>query len=84
MAFRVEITPQAFDDVDSIATYIKQQSSFGVAQKWFNGVMDAIGSLTHMPARCPVAPESADIGQEARMLIRGRKTRAYRIYFAIS
>ncbi|MBS1826396.1 MAG: type II toxin-antitoxin system RelE/ParE family toxin [Acidobacteria bacterium] len=59
MAFRVEITPQAFDDLDSIAGSVRQHSSFAIAEKWFNGIIDDIGSLKEMPARCPVAPESA-------------------------
>ena len=32
MAFRVEIAPRAFQDLD----YIKERGSFGQAQKWFN------------------------------------------------
>ena len=56
MAFRVEIEPQAFDDLDSIAEYIKIKSSFAVAERWFNSVLDDIDSLKDMPARCPIAP----------------------------
>jgi plasmid stabilization system protein ParE len=84
MAFRVEITPQAFDDLDSIADYIREHSSFAVAEKWFNGIIDDIASLKDMPARCPVAPESEDIGEEVRLLLHGRKNRTYKIYYAIN
>ena len=84
MAFRVELSPEAFEDLDAIASYIKKQSSSEIAQRWFNGVMDAIASLKQMPARCPVAPESEDVGREVRVLVHGRKTRAYKIYYAIS
>ena len=45
MAFRVEIAPQAFDDLDRIAAYITAESSFDAAETWFDGMMDAIGSL---------------------------------------
>jgi plasmid stabilization system protein ParE len=45
MAFRVEIAPQAFEDLDSIADYIRERSSFAVAEKWFNGIIDDIASL---------------------------------------
>lgn len=83
MAFRVEITPQAFDDLDSIAGYIREHGSFAVAEKWFNGIIDDIASLKDLPARCPVAPESEDIGEEVRLLLHGRKNRAYKIYYAI-
>jgi plasmid stabilization system protein ParE len=83
MAFRVEIEPQAFDDLDSIAGYIKAKSSIAVAQNWFNGMIDAIASLKEMPARCSVAPESEELGREIRLLLHGRKNRAYKIYFSI-
>ncbi len=33
MAFQVEIAPQAFEDLDSIADYIKARSSFATAEK---------------------------------------------------
>jgi plasmid stabilization system protein ParE len=67
MAFRVEIAPQAFDDIDSIAAYITEKSSFTVAERWFNGVMDDIGSLKDMPARYPATPESEELGLEVRL-----------------
>lgn len=83
MAFRVEITPQAFDDLDRIASYIRENSSFVAAEKWFNGIIDDIASLKEMPGRCPVAPESEDVGEEIRILLHGRRNRAYKIYYAI-
>ena len=36
-----------------------------------------------MPARCPVASESKELGEEVRLLLHGRKNRTYKIYFAI-
>jgi len=83
MAFRVEIEPQAIEDLDSIANFIKQKSSFTVAERWFNEVMHDIASLKNMPARCPVAPEADGFGEEVRLLLHGRKHRTYKIYFAI-
>ena len=83
MAFRVEIQPQAFDDLDSIAQFIKDSSSFRVAEKWFNGIIHEIASLKEMPARCSVAPEADALGAEVRVLLHGRKNRSYKIYFAI-
>ena len=44
MAFTVEIAPQAFDDLDSIAGYIQASSSFAVAERWFNSIFTDIGS----------------------------------------
>lgn len=42
MAFHVEISPRAFNDLDEIARYIKRQSSFEQAEAWFNGIFAAI------------------------------------------
>ena len=61
MAFHVEIQPQAFDDLDSIAEYIKARSSFSTAEKWFNGIMGEIATLEQMPERCPIAPEPDEL-----------------------
>jgi plasmid stabilization system protein ParE len=83
MAFRVEIAPQAFQDLDSAGGYIRAKSGVPVARRWFNGIMDAIASLKEMPARCSVAPESEELGHEVRLLLHGRKNRAYKIYFSI-
>ncbi len=74
MAFQVEIEPQAFEDLDSIADYIKSRSSFATAEKWFNGIMDDIASLKETPERCSVAPESEDLPGEVRVLLHGRRT----------
>lgn len=83
MDFHVEIEPQAFEDLDSIADYIKRESSFLIAQRWFNAIVDSIDSLRVMPGRCPLAAESGEIGQEVRLLLHGKKNRRYKIYFAI-
>jgi len=60
MAFRVEISPRAFNDLDEIAEYIKQRSSFEQAEKWFNGIVAAIRTLEHSPHRCHVGEESEE------------------------
>lgn len=41
MAFRVEISPQAFEDLDRISAYIRHRGSFESAERWFNGIMAA-------------------------------------------
>lgn len=46
-------------------------------------MIDDIASLKEMPARCRIAPESEDIGQEVRLLLRGRSNRTYKIYYTI-
>ena len=83
MAFRVEIAPRAFHDLDEIARYIKRQSSFEQAQEWFNGIIAAIRTLEDLPSRCPVADESEELGQEIRLLLYGKRNRKYMVYYSI-
>jgi plasmid stabilization system protein ParE len=83
MVFRVELAPRAFADLDSIAGDIRERESFESAEKWFNGILRAIESLAEMPQRCRVAEESRDLGREVRVLLYGRKNRAYRVFYAI-
>ena len=84
MAFRVELQPQAFADLDSMAVYIKDRSSFATAERWFNAIIKDIASLKEMPQRCSVAAESEDLDREVRVLLHGRRNRTYKIYFSIS
>jgi plasmid stabilization system protein ParE len=84
MVFRVELAPRAFADLDSIAGYIRERESFESAEKWFNAILRAIESLAEMPQRCRVAEESRDLGREVRVLLYGRKNRAYRVFLCHS
>jgi plasmid stabilization system protein ParE len=59
MAFRVEISPQAFNDLDETARYIQEQSSFERAKEWFNGIIAAIRTLEVMPRRGQSVGETA-------------------------
>jgi plasmid stabilization system protein ParE len=83
MAFRVELSPEALADLDGIATHILKRGSPESAERWFNGIIDAIRSLHNMPERCPIADESADLQTQVRFLLHGKRNRRYRIYFAI-
>ncbi|MCX6591686.1 MAG: type II toxin-antitoxin system RelE/ParE family toxin [Acidobacteria bacterium] len=83
MAFRVELAPQAVDDLDEITAYIAGQSSFAVAERWFNSIIKSISALSRMASRCPLAPESAELGQEVRVLLHGRKGRTYKIFYGV-
>jgi plasmid stabilization system protein ParE len=83
MAFRVEISPQAFEDLDSISAYIRDRGSFESAERWFNGIMAAIKTLRDRPQRCPLAEESQRLQAEIRLLLYGKRNRRYKIYFAV-
>ncbi len=83
MAFRVEIAPRAFNDLDEIAEYIKQSGGFEQAEEWFNGILDAIRTLEDMPSPSPIADESEELGQEVRLLLCGKRNRKYKVYYSI-
>ncbi len=36
-----------------------------------------------MPARCPVAAESGELGREVRILFYGHRRRTYKIYYEV-
>ncbi len=83
MAFRVEISPEAFGNLDAIVAHIQQRGSFESAEHWFNDILISIRSLGEMPTRCPLAGESEDLETEIRFLLHGKRNRRYKVYFAI-
>jgi plasmid stabilization system protein ParE len=83
MGFEVRVTQEAYGDLDAIAEFLKGQASIDVARRWFAGIIGAIDSLSEMPARCPLAPEAKELEAELRILLHGRRNRAYKIYFKI-
>ncbi|HXG64083.1 MAG TPA: type II toxin-antitoxin system RelE/ParE family toxin [Blastocatellia bacterium] len=82
MAYRVDISPSALQDAEDAYLWIKRQSP-SRAGAWYEGLLEAIFSLENMPARCPLAPESEDIGIAIRQLLYGKKGSMYRILFTI-
>jgi plasmid stabilization system protein ParE len=83
MAFRVEISPQAFEDLDIISAYIRQRGSFESAERWFNGIVAALETLCEAPHRRRLAEESQQLHSEVRLLLHGSRNRRYKIYYAI-
>jgi plasmid stabilization system protein ParE len=83
MAFRVEISPQAFENLGRISAYIRHRGSFESAEPWFNRIVAAIKPLRDAPQRCPLAEESRQLQAEVRLLLHGKRNRRYKIYFTI-
>ena len=83
MAFRVEISPEAFENLDTIAAYIQERGSFESAKRWFDGIIAAIRSLQDMPRRCPLAEESTELEAELHFLLHGKRNRRYKVFFSI-
>ena len=83
MTFRVEVTPQAEQDADTILEWLLSQDAGETGLRWFLRLREAIDSLAEMPKRCPLAPENASVPFEMRQLLYGRKPHFYRILFTI-
>jgi len=84
MAFSVEISPQAFRDLDDLAIYLLERSqSRSVARKWFLSVLDSIDSLSTLPERHPVVALAEPDVEIVRLLTHGRRNRKYKIYYCV-
>ena len=78
MQYRVSLTARAVKDLDSIFQFIQAEQSEKAAT-WFNGLNEALRSLSSLPHRAPVTPENSAL----RHLLYGSKPNLYRvIYFA--
>lgn len=76
--FNILLTDEARKDLDDIMAYIALDAPRR-AETYVDELLNEIRSLTSMPKRCAVAPESGRRGYEMRHLIYGR----YRILFTI-
>jgi len=78
MSFKVVVEKEAEEDMKDAVRWIAQYSP-DKATLWYFDATEAIESLEHFPARCPLAPESKKFGAEIRHLIFSK----YRILFII-
>ena len=79
MAYRVRILPRAEKDLDAIYLRIRAPVS-EPAELWFEGLIQAIHSLSKNPERCPITSENSQF----RHLLCGRGPNVYRILFRIA
>ena len=73
MSFRVEITPQAEQDADSILGWLLPQHAGETGLQWFLRLREAIASLWRFSQALRLAPENASVPFEMRQLLYGRK-----------
>ena len=83
MDYRVVVTPEAREAIDRDLAFIRRQASMEQADRWYTGLMDTIGSLSSMPTRCRVIPESLYFETELRQILYGKRHHARRIIFSI-
>ena len=75
---RVEITQTAEADIREIGRYIALDSKRS-AGKWREELTRQIASLEKIPLRCPIIPESRELGREYRHLIYGQYRTIFRV-----
>ncbi len=78
MKYQVEVTEQASTEAEEAYLWIADIAP-DTAARWFEGLVSKVNSLSTMPERCALAPESAAFHQKIRQLLYGR----YRILFTI-
>jgi toxin ParE1/3/4 len=82
MAYRVELSRRAQQDLDDLYTQVSADQSRAAAA-WLERLKDALYSLERFPRRCPVAVESRNFGLQLRHLIYAESRDAYRIIYQI-
>jgi toxin ParE1/3/4 len=83
MAFRVKTSTKAKRDLDAILAWLLSQEAGEAGLRWFQGLREAVASLSHSPQRCALAPENAMFPLEVRQLLYGRKPHVYRVLYTI-
>lgn len=82
MAYRVSLAAPA--EADTYAAFERIRAAAPMhAEKWLTRLFEAIFSLDTLPARCPVIPESRELGYPARHLLYGKGNGVYRIIFHV-
>ena len=82
MAYRVSLSALAEADAYTAFERIRQAAPMH-AEQWLTRLFAAIESLSEAPARCPVIPESIELGFSARHLLYGKSRGVYRLIFNI-
>lgn len=80
MAYRLIVSPEAYDELDRYVEYLTHdQASPQSAKLWMEKVLAALRTLASFPNRCPPAPESRYSQHTIRMLIVDRGLFLYRV-----
>lgn len=78
MKYRVDVTRPARRDIGDIYAYHREHVP-GFADRWLVGLYGAMGTLSEMPHRCRLAPESQTAGGTVRYLL----YRDYRVVYEV-
>ena len=83
MTHRIDLSSVAKAEADAAFLSFSQYTTPEQAQRWYQGLINAISTLGKMPRRCPIARENAFFSQEIRQLLYGKGQHTYRILFTV-
>jgi hypothetical protein len=75
--------PQGKTGLRNILAWLLSQKAGENGLRWFKGIYAAIASLSELPARCPLARESAALPFDMHQLLYGSKRYRFRILYMI-
>ena len=82
MSYTVVVQPPARLDIAAAHAYLHDRAP-RAADLWLDKLEQAIASLTDMPRRCGIAPESKEFPEEIRQLLHGRRGGVYRVLVVV-
>ncbi len=82
MAYHVEITPRAQQDLTRIYATVTREAPYR-GPAWFDRFERSILSLAYSPERCTVVSKLSTRERTIRELLFGRRRHVYRVYFSI-
>jgi plasmid stabilization system protein ParE len=80
--YEVRMTEPAEAEVEKAYLWYLQ-SGQEMADRWYEGFLQAIRSLEQLPQRFPVVPEAAASRDDIRQMVFGKKSAAYRVLYRI-
>lgn len=83
MTYRVVLTDKAEADVESALKWFHDQRATEAGGRWLAQMMAKLATLESHPERCSLAVEAAELGEEIRELLFGRKRFKHRLLFRI-
>ena len=82
--FQVIIQPRAQADLQQAVDWWSEHHSREQAERWYIAILGTIATLSEMPRRCPIVPESEIFGRDVHQLLFGATSKfTHRIYFGI-
>jgi len=80
MIYTVIVTVSAKAEADAAYQWLHERTR-QYSAKWFNGLLDALQGLDHLPNRCAIAPESRHFDEKIHQLLYGKRPHVYRVLF---